>query len=172
MSTTTKPWWRSRTLVGAIVTAVSFALQRSGVIDLSDAEQQSLVDAILTTVEAGGLGLVAWGRSVASSRLTLQAAPVATLFAVLAVAAVLAPLGGCAEYTAAKGAVEEVYEQVREERASLRLSRFEVLRTGLCEADPKTVAEMISAGRLDIESYAGVCTSTYGVVYDKARAVK
>lgn len=72
---TIKPWWRSRTLVGALVTLIALLLRESGVIDLSDAEQQSLVDAVLGAAEVSGLGLVAWGRSVAGSRLTLGTAP-------------------------------------------------------------------------------------------------
>lgn len=177
-----KPWYQSRTLIGLVVAVVATVLEKAGWLIVSDAEQQQLVDAVVMAAQGGGAGLVAWGRVMAGSQLTFGTGdepttrrPPSVLCAPIAVGLAMAlaiGLSGCAEYTAAKGAAKEVYQKVRKERDELQVDKFDILRTGLCEADPQTVADMITAGRLDIEAYARICTATYGTIFDKSRAVK
>ncbi|MDF1607270.1 hypothetical protein PZ897_03670 [Hoeflea sp. YIM 152468] len=63
-----KPWWRSRTLWGAIVTLAASALGLAG-IDLGDADREALID-LLSALGATLGGLVAIiGRLAAKHRI-------------------------------------------------------------------------------------------------------
>jgi hypothetical protein len=65
---TTKHWWQSRTLWGAIVTLGSAALGLAG-IDLGDADRDALVG-LLTSLGAAIGGVIAiFGRIAARSRI-------------------------------------------------------------------------------------------------------
>ncbi|WP_420408905.1 hypothetical protein [Hoeflea sp.] len=65
---TTKPWWQSKTLWGALVTIVAAALGFAG-IDLADTERETLTE-MLTSLGAAVGGLIALiGRISARSRI-------------------------------------------------------------------------------------------------------
>jgi|APTNR8051073442_1049403.scaffolds.fasta_scaffold04346_5 hypothetical protein len=70
-TTAAKPWYESRTLWGAIVTAIAMIVQASG-IEVPDAEQQRLIDLLTHLGEGFGLVLVIWGRIAARKRLTVS----------------------------------------------------------------------------------------------------
>lgn len=66
-----KPWYESRTLWGGIITAIAMIAQASG-IEVSDAEQQRVIDLLTHFGEGFGLVLVIWGRIAARKRLAVS----------------------------------------------------------------------------------------------------
>ena len=73
-----KPWWRSNTIWGVIILAVSGLLGRYGV-DLAPDDQKALVGAIIAVVSPVGelVGMIQaiWGRARAQAPLTGQIVP-------------------------------------------------------------------------------------------------
>jgi len=64
---TEKPWWQSRTIIGALV-----AVLASFVSGFDAAAQAELVDVIVSVVAAGGAAVALVGRYVAKSKLKLK----------------------------------------------------------------------------------------------------
>jgi hypothetical protein len=56
--TEAKPWWQSRTIIGAAVVFLGMGLRASGV----DILNEELTQIITLALEAGGAALAIWGR--------------------------------------------------------------------------------------------------------------
>lgn len=67
----TKPWWQSRTIIGAVVATVALGLNLTGVITLNDAEQTEIIDFAMQGVALGGMLYAFYGRLQAKTALTL-----------------------------------------------------------------------------------------------------
>lgn len=91
-----KPLYQSRTLWGAVITAIAMIAQAAGV-GISDAEQQQLVDLLTYAGEGVGLGLVIWGRIVAKRRLTVSGGTGIAIALALASTLTLSACGGATE---------------------------------------------------------------------------
>lgn len=66
-----KPWWQSRTIIGAAVTTVALVLNLTGVATVSDAEQTELLDFAMQGIALGGALVAFWGRFQAKTEVTL-----------------------------------------------------------------------------------------------------
>lgn len=63
----TKNWWESKTIWGAVVVVIAQLARLFFKIDITDAEQAQLIDALSTIASILGSALVAWGRVSATS---------------------------------------------------------------------------------------------------------
>ncbi|MFO1118884.1 MAG: hypothetical protein U1E38_01715 [Rhodospirillales bacterium] len=72
MKPISKPWYLSKGFVGPLVTAVLFALRSLGIADI---DPQTVLGCLYQGAEFGGIIAGMVGRAMATTRLTLVAAP-------------------------------------------------------------------------------------------------
>jgi hypothetical protein len=94
-----KPWYFSRTIIGAAIAMIAAALKYFG-IALDDASQQDLINLILTVLEVGGSALAIYGRVKANTGIKPSGGgAVAGAFLLVAVLSVAGP-SACASRVA------------------------------------------------------------------------
>ncbi|MCA1907908.1 MAG: hypothetical protein LDL39_06065 [Magnetospirillum sp.] len=98
--TDVKPWYLSRTIIGAVIAMIAAALKNFG-IALDDTAQQDLINLVLTGAELGGGALAIYGRVAASTVIKPSGGggAVAGAFLLIAVLSVAGP-SACASRVA------------------------------------------------------------------------
>lgn len=67
----TKPWYQSKTIIGAIVTGLATVAQIAGV-EVTEQETQVFVTALTAVGQAIGIGLTIYGRVKAQGRIAAK----------------------------------------------------------------------------------------------------
>lgn len=164
MSITAKPWWRSRTILGAVVSLLAMVAGPLGV-DL-DAELQSEIVTILLTL-GGVVGpvLSVWGRMKARSRIAPPGRGTLGIWVIVTVLAATA-LGGpsaCATHTVAQAdratPAQIVYAVQSDYTAALRVAAAHVSAP---DADPDVVRtiQRLDAAAFDAIGQARIAVRT------------
>lgn len=98
----TKPWWASKTILGAVIALLAPILGHWGV-TITAADQADIVELIATLAAAGGFAVTIWGRITADRPLGRSkddgGTPLGiggTMVLLLAVGILAPPLGACA----------------------------------------------------------------------------
>jgi len=97
-STDTKPWWASRTIIGAVIAALAPLGAKLGY-QIDASLQSSIVDLVVTLVTVGGSAVAVWGRVRATKTIGKVSAsviaPALLILALLGWTGVAGGLSGC-----------------------------------------------------------------------------
>jgi protein-S-isoprenylcysteine O-methyltransferase Ste14 len=80
MEPESKPWWASKSIIGAIMAGVSLILGAFFGVKIDEATQALVVDQLTAAIAAistfGGLAMTIWGRIVAKQPISIGSPPI------------------------------------------------------------------------------------------------
>jgi hypothetical protein len=142
---TTKPWYQSKTIIGAVVAAFASVAQVAG-LDLSTDLQTEIVDAILLAATAVGAILTVVGRVTAKTGISggtsRTPGPPSGAALVLAIAVALPVIAGGCAYTSAETPSQKVYA-LQSDYAAIQTAAVGYIESDA--AKPKVVAAIRDA---------------------------